>query len=492
VQGGVGVNPGMGLGQDLFVQGSATLTFDDGLVTFWEGVSDQSTVPGYSNDKLGLDIYGTGFVELGNNNTFQGLTTVGDEALAVQDEADRADPPPNGLLELLPGSTLYSGLEIQVYAGAFLSIDAGSDFSGSIDLGLLQSGDPFSFEWTPDLTATTLADVLPWTVVNFPGGSGGSIDMPDVAYDGDDLSILNIGGVLRVVTLASDGQPYIASLSGPTGGDQTGTTMTLAPLDTSAFTVSTVDEVLMLSDALISEGSSAPATATVTFATASGVLSLSGPADLGPAAGETLTITSLIEDATDPAGVGSLVIDGVGTVVLTGADTFSGGVTLASGDLDIASDGAAGSGTILMDSAGTVALTFDVGADDFAGAITVESGTADLTGAPDYAGVVTLQGGSLDLQSSASGWTGSIVVAAGTGGVAALALDAASQDFAAPITAESGDFELTGGSDKNGTITVAAGAGGTATLTLDDQLPARSSCRAEPRSSRRPAPEAAP
>ena len=377
VQGGVGVNPGMGLGNDLFVEGAATLTFDDGLVSFLGGISDQSTVAGYSSDKLGLDIYGTGFVRLGNNNTFQGLTTIGDEQLAAQALSERSNPPPNGALELVPGSTFYSQLEIQVYAGSFLSIDAGSDFTGSVNLGLLQSGNPFSFEWTPNLSATTLDDVLPWTVTNFPGGTGGSIDMPEVFYNGDDLSILNIGGVLRVVTLASDGQPYIVPFNGPATDGATGTEVTLLALGASAFTVSTFDEIIMVNDALASEGSSAPATATITFSTHDDLLPLSGPATVAPIAGETVTFTTVIEDATNPAGVGSLVIDGStdGVVVLAPVDsngnpadnTFSGGITLESGTLEVASDGAAGTGPITIDvgpaaAADTVTLTFDAGA----------------------------------------------------------------------------------------------------------------------------------
>jgi len=73
---------------------------------------------------------------------------------------------------------------------------------------------------------------------------------------------------------------------------------------------------------------------------------------LMPGAGETLTVAGGIADQTGSGGtgadaaLGSLLVDGQGTVKLTAVSTFAGGVTLQSGVLDLASPNAAGTGAI--------------------------------------------------------------------------------------------------------------------------------------------------
>jgi len=75
---------------------------------------------------------------------------------------------------------------------------------------------------------------------------------------------------------------------------------------------------------------------------------------LAPAAGQTLVVDGAIGDQTgsDPGNVynqpaaGTVVVDGLGTVVLAASNTFTGGVVLAGGTLDLATAGAAGRGAI--------------------------------------------------------------------------------------------------------------------------------------------------
>ncbi len=73
---------------------------------------------------------------------------------------------------------------------------------------------------------------------------------------------------------------------------------------------------------------------------------------LDPAAGQTLEIDNTIADETasggmgNNAGAGSLLIDGTGTVVLDGENTFTGGITITAGTLDLGQVYAAGSGPI--------------------------------------------------------------------------------------------------------------------------------------------------
>ena len=84
---------------------------------------------------------------------------------------------------------------------------------------------------------------------------------------------------------------------------------------------------------------------------------------LAPGAGQTLTIAGVIaditgsHDASGATGAGALIVAGAGTLVLSAANTFTGGLTIDSGAVELAGVGAAGSGTITL--AGTAALVFD-------------------------------------------------------------------------------------------------------------------------------------
>jgi collagen type I/II/III/V/XI/XXIV/XXVII alpha len=83
---------------------------------------------------------------------------------------------------------------------------------------------------------------------------------------------------------------------------------------------------------------------------------------LGAAAGTTLDVAGAIADQTGSggtganAGSGGLIINGAGTVRLAAANTFSGGITIASGTLELAHTHAAGSGGIRFDP-GVLAFT---------------------------------------------------------------------------------------------------------------------------------------
>jgi hypothetical protein len=82
---------------------------------------------------------------------------------------------------------------------------------------------------------------------------------------------------------------------------------------------------------------------------------------LAPASGTTLTIAGVIADQSGNggtggyAGAGGLIVDGAGTVDLTAANTFTGGVTIDSGRLVLGHTDAAGSGGVTIDS-GTLVL----------------------------------------------------------------------------------------------------------------------------------------
>lgn len=84
--------------------------------------------------------------------------------------------------------------------------------------------------------------------------------------------------------------------------------------------------------------------------------------ELAPGSGQTLTVAGEIADQSGNggtggnAGAGGLLVDGLGTVVLSAANSFTGGISFVSGTLELGSGGA-GSGTI--DFAGGTMLQLD-------------------------------------------------------------------------------------------------------------------------------------
>jgi hypothetical protein len=85
-----------------------------------------------------------------------------------------------------------------------------------------------------------------------------------------------------------------------------------------------------------------------------------------PVAGQSLTISDVIADqsgsggtGTD-AGAGGIILDGAGKLVLNAANTFTGGITIQDGTLDLAQAGAAGAGPISFDPSADPTLEFTV------------------------------------------------------------------------------------------------------------------------------------
>jgi fibronectin-binding autotransporter adhesin len=113
------------------------------------------------------------------------------------------------------------------------------------------------------------------------------------------------------------------------------------------------------------------------------------------------------------SGSGSLTKAGAGTMVLTAANTYSGGTTISAGTLQLGNGGTSGSivgnvannGTLAFNRSNT--LTFG-GVISGAGAVNqIGTGTTVLTGANTYTGGTTISDGTLQLGSG--GTTGSIV-----------------------------------------------------------------------------------
>jgi autotransporter-associated beta strand protein len=267
--GGTAVNPGRGLGNDLFLQGSGTLTFDDGLVSFTSGIAAQYY--------LGLNIVGKGYVQLGGVNTSQTTITLGDsadalsamQAIASGHLASYLFTPSlspqglNGALELLPGVTFKYTPVIIAGTGAALMIDPGAEFTGTVNFAGLGGGLPFNLVWTPDLTATTPDGIVPFNITNFDyyhddtHGSAQWIDLFATPYAGDHYSVLKVDGALRLASLTSDGHVNVFVID-HSFVLATGTELTLVDPNATQYTVHDDNDLLALNDVLAAEGASAP------------------------------------------------------------------------------------------------------------------------------------------------------------------------------------------------------------------------------------------
>lgn len=173
------------------------------------------------------------------------------------------------------------------------------------------------------------------------------------------------------------------------------------------------------------------------------IKSLSGAATGAVVLGtRSLTVTQNAEGtfAGVVSGDGGLVKQGAGTLVLTGANTFSGLTTISAGTLQIGDGGTSGAlagaiqndAALIFDRSGTYAVA---GALSGAGTTTFRGGGAALLSSPgSYSGTVTVEDASVLLQNAALASAGFVVADGGllAGGGTIGALTVGSGGTAAP------------------------------------------------------------
>ena len=122
-------------------------------------------------------------------------------------------------------------------------------------------------------------------------------------------------------------------------------------------------------------------------------------------AGHTETIVNVIADEAGSGGGdvgatghGGLIINGLGTVVLAGASTFTGVVNVNHGTLELGDNAGAGSGVIAFGTNASATLKLDTSIDPS----NVISGF-DVTNKNDFAALTFVPGGQMVLQSTSGG-----------------------------------------------------------------------------------------
>lgn len=394
--------------------------------------SDTLTLGGAISGTGAVRQQGTGTTILTGNNGYTGGTAITAGTLRIGDGAtsgsivgnvtndaalvfDRADD--IGFAGVISGS----GTVTQAGAGV-LTLTGDNTYSGGtiIGGGTLQVGD---------------------------GGTTGSIGSGDVAN----------GGTLAFNR--SDTVTFGGALSGVGGLVQSGTG-TLVLTGTNSYTGGTT--------------------------ISGGVLRIGAGGTTGSIVGDVANDAALVFDRSDTvtfggvvSGTGSLEQAGAGTLVLSGANSYTGGTTISAGRLTLATGGSVAGGIL-----NNAELEFaQGGATSYGGAITgtgavykTGAGTLTLSGASTYTGGTFVSGGTLDLAGSLQG---DVLVGGGmlTGGGSVAGLvaigDGATLAGVQGQTLSMGALALSGGSLIDATLAAPGGAALFAVagdLTLDGTL----------------------
>ena len=352
-----------------------------------------------------------------NAITFTGgansLTLVGGWSLLGNIEVDNGSVAFNPLGALTVGNTVVgTGSVIQTGTGT-LALTGANSYSGgtAINAGTLSiSSDSNLGNSTGGLalnggTLQSTASLTSSRSITL-GGTGGTFS-PDV---GTNLTLNGTIGGSSLLGLTMDGAGTL-TLAGKNTYE--GGTVVNAGM----LSISSDNNLGNTSGGLTLNGATLQSTSSLTSSRA---INLSSGATISPDAGTILTLNGLV------GGSGGLVMAGPGTLVLGGANTYTGTTTVNAGTLSISSDGNLGNaGNALALSGGTLrtmatmasgrSITLDGGtvapnADTTLtlngivggnGGLTMEgAGTLVLTGANTYMGITAVNSGTLSISSS--------------------------------------------------------------------------------------------
>jgi autotransporter-associated beta strand protein len=416
--GGVGGN-GSAYGGGMFLQGDGTLTFrpDEGETqTFNDAIADQTGAddnPLYSGS-WSLVKDGGGTLNLNADNAFSGGVTVKD-----------------GTLVLNANNTFNQSSDVTVEGG-------------TLRLGA-------------DTAAGTATINMQGAVLDYADGVS-ILNFIQLEADGTRLNV-DSGTAEQSNTISETGGSWSLEKTGA-GRLVLGETNSFSgPLTVSGGTLELRNGHAIWDAAVVTVNTGA----TLALGDEEVIGSLAGGGDVEIGSG--LALTTINNNSTTFSGVisgdAAFTKSGTGTMILSGANTYTGGTTISGGTLQVGAGGS--SGSIVGDVSNGATLAFDrAGTYDFGGVISGTgsvikrgSGTLTLSGDNTFLGGVTLHEGTLRLATD---------TAAGSGTITTLGsvIDYANGvDVANVITIDSNTTQLRVGSgtaEQSGMISEANGA----------------------------------
>lgn len=283
---------------------------------------------------------------------------------------------------------------------------------------------------------------------------------------------LNVSGAVnnngRLLTITGAGNTLVSGpISGSSGLTKNGTgLLTLSGANTYTGITTLAGGILNLGVAEVAGTSGPlgkPATALGSLLFTGGTLqySVANASDYSArfsnAGGQSWNIDTNTRDvtyATSLAGTGSSLTKlGLGTLNLTGANTFTGGTTITAGTLNVSGGGLADTGSVNVSGG-----TYTIAANDTIGALTLSSGTIN--------GASTLTASSYGVQ---SGSVSAVLAGAGalTKSTSGTVILSGANSYTAGTTINAGILNVTGSLANSGFVRVA---GGTYTVTASDTI----------------------
>ncbi|WP_029004309.1 autotransporter domain-containing protein [Azorhizobium doebereinerae] len=373
-------------------------------------------------------------------------------------------------------------------ASTVAEIDApliGTNGLNKTDYGTLRLGGVNGYTGLTTISQGTLALVGAGDISASSGLlANGTFDISGISGAGATVQTLSGTGAValgdKVLTLAGAAGTFFGNLTGTGGltiaaGNETlagnnsysGTTTiaagaTLVAGSSGALSAGSgfaVDGTLQLSGSYSNTVRSLSGAGTVTVASGSAVLTIA------PASGETATFAGTLTNAAGQSL--ALAVNGAGTQILTGTNSYTGGTTIASGTLQLGNGGT--SGTIQGDVLDNGILAFNRSDTvQFASAISgtgavrqMGTGTTVLTGTSSYSGGTVISSGTLQVGNG--GASGAIQGNVTDNGVLAfnlssnLTLAGAISGTGAVVQMGSGSTTLSGANSYGGGTTVSAG-----------------------------------
>ncbi len=400
------------IANDIAITGDPYFTPSSGHTDTISGVISNGSSAGT------LEMNGIGTLILTGTNTYTGGTTLSFGTIKIGNDSALG----TGSLSMAAGTTLsFNGdytiaNDIAITGDPYFTPPSGSTdtISGVISdgssAGTLEMNGAGTLVLTGNDTYTGGTVISAGTLQIGAGGTSGSVtgDITDnsaLVFDRSD-SVTSSGTISGSGTLEQAGGGTL-TLSGA-NAYAGGTTLSSGTIEIG-------------NDSALGTGSlSMAAGTTLSFNgdyTIANDIAIKGDPYFTPSSGHTDTISGVISDG---SSAGTLEMNGAGTLILTGTDTYTGGTVISTGTLQLGAGGT--SGSVTGDIIDNSALVFDrsdsvTSSGTISGSGTLEQaggGTLTLSGANAYAGGTTLSSGTIEIGNDSALGTGSLSMAAGT------------------------------------------------------------------------------